>query len=93
MDRGRIELPFKTAMEGGTLSGRLASNLRVEGRGSKVEGSELPSSFDPRPSTLPLADTPMLSIRYDAYKLLPTPAVKPLVEAFFPGMAVTGYVT
>ncbi|MCG3178892.1 MAG: hypothetical protein BIFFINMI_01222 [Phycisphaerae bacterium] len=44
--------------------------------------------------TCNLADeVPLLQIQYEARRLFPTQRVHPLVEAFFPGMTVNGYVT
>ncbi|MDD4892247.1 MAG: hypothetical protein PHU85_20180, partial [Phycisphaerae bacterium] len=37
--------------------------------------------------------TPMLAVEYEAQKLIATKAVQPLVEAFFPGMTISGFVT
>jgi hypothetical protein len=67
IDGGRIVVPYRTAMEGGMLTGTVTSNL--------------------------CDATPMLAIQYDADRLLPTKAVQPIIETFFPGMTVTGYVT
>ena len=67
IDDGQIVVPYRTAMEGGMLTGTVTSNLR-----------------DP---------VPLLAIRYSADRLLPTQNVQPLIEAFFPGMTVTGLVT